>query len=116
MRFMLMMHAPHGKGGEYQIMSWKPEELQAHIKFMQDLNNDLLKQGALVSAEALAPPVAAKVVRAGKNGAPIVTDGPFPETKEFLVGYWIVDVDNAEHAYEIAARASTAPGPNGAPL
>jgi hypothetical protein len=46
----------------------------------------------------------------------MVTDGPFAETKEFLAGYWIVDCDSPERAYEIAARASAAPGPGGAPL
>ena len=55
-------------------------------------------------------------MRAGKDGAPAVTDGPFPEAKEFLAGYWIVEVDRAERAYEIAAKASTAPGPGGTPL
>jgi hypothetical protein len=45
-----------------------------------------------------------------------VTDGPFPEAKEFLIGFWIVDCDTAERAYEIAARASSAPGVNGEPL
>src|SRR3712207_7406463 len=58
------------------------------------------------SAEGLAPPGQARVVRAGKNGAPAVTDGPFPEAKEFLAGYWIVEVDRPERAYEIAAKAS----------
>src|SRR3712207_9182557 len=68
------------------------------------------------SAEGLAPPGQARVVRAGKNGAPAVTDGPFPEAKEFLAGYWIVEVDRPERAYEIAAKASAAPGPGGVPL
>jgi hypothetical protein len=45
-----------------------------------------------------------------------VTDGVFPEAKEFLAGFWIVDVESAERAYEIAAKASLAPGPGGAPL
>ena len=45
-------------------------------------------------------------MRAGKNGAPEVTDGPFAEAKEFLAGYWIVDVDTPERAYAIAAEAS----------
>jgi hypothetical protein len=54
-------------------------------------------------------------VRADKNGLP-VTDGVFPETKEFLAGYWIVDVDGPERAYAIAAQASMAPGPGGKPL
>ena len=51
---------------------------------------------------------------AGANGEPI-TDGVFPETKEFLLGYWIVDVASAERAYEIAGRLSMGPGPGGAP-
>jgi hypothetical protein len=45
-----------------------------------------------------------------------VTDGPFAETKEFLVGYWIVVVESEQRAFEIAARASTAPGPGAVPL
>ena len=63
----------------------------------------------------LAMPGEAKLVRAGAGGQP-VTDGPFPESKEFLAGYWIVEVDSAERAYAIAARISAAPGPGGAPL
>ena len=49
-------------------------------------------------------------------GAPVVTDGPFPEAKEFLAGYWIVDVESEERAIEIAAEASAAPGPGGKPI
>ena len=114
MKFMLMMHAPRGSG-EYQITQWKPEEFQAHIKFMKDLNAGLREAGELVGAEGLAPPGQARIVRAGE-GQPEVTDGPFAESKEFLVGYWIVDVENAERAYAIAGKASTAPGPGGKPL
>jgi hypothetical protein len=112
---MLMMHAPRGTG-DYQANTWSPDDLKAHIGFMHDLNNDLTKAGELVGAEGLAQPGEAKVVRAGKNGLPAVTDGPFPEAKEFLAGYWIVDVDRPERAYEIAARVSSAPGPGGKPL
>jgi hypothetical protein len=111
---MLMMHAPRGTG-DWQVASWSPEDLQAHIGFMHGLNADLTASGELVGAEGLAPPAEAKLVRAGKDGAP-VTDGPFAEAKEFLAGFWIVDVDRPERAYEIAARASSAPGPGGAPL
>lgn len=71
--------------------------------------------GELVSAEGLSGPDQAKLVRAGKEGVP-VTDGVFPESKEFLAGYWIVDVESAERAYQIAGEASAAPGPGGAPL
>ena len=86
MRFMLMMHAPRGNTGDYQVASWKPEELRAHIGFMHSLNQELTKNGELVDVQGLDTPGAARVVRAGKNGSPAVTDGPFPETKEFLAG------------------------------
>jgi hypothetical protein len=112
---MLMMHAPRGNG-DYQILGWSPEDFKAHIGFMRDFNRKLTEAGELVGAEGLAAPGEARVVRAGKNGAPVVTDGPFAEAKEFLVGYWIVEVDRPERAYEIAGAASAAPGPGGAPL
>jgi hypothetical protein len=115
MRYMLMMHAPRGTG-DWQVMNWSPEELKAHIGYMHDLNKDLTAAGELVDAQGLAGPGEARIVRAGKNGLPAVTDGPFPEAKEFLAGYWIVEVDRPERAHEIAARASSAPGPGGAPL
>ena len=115
MKFILMMHAPRGDGG-YAINKWKPEEFRAHIQFMKDLNKGLREAGELVSVEGLAPPGQARIVRTPGEGAPEVTDGPFAESKEFLVGYWIVDVDNAERAYAIAGKASTAPGPGGKPL
>jgi hypothetical protein len=115
MKFMLMMHAPRGTG-DYAIFNWKPEELQAHIQFMKNLNKDLREAGEFVAGEGLAPPGQARIVRAGKAGAPEVTDGPFAESKEFLAGYWIVDVETKERAYAIAGRASTAPGPGGTPM
>ena len=115
MKYMLMMHAPRGTG-EYQVNAWSADDFKAHIAFMQRLNRDLTASGELVGAEGLASPGEAKIVRAGKNGQPTVTDGPFAESKEFLAGYWIVDVDSTQRAYEIAATASSAPGPGGAPL
>lgn len=115
MKFMLMMHAPRGTG-EWNIAGWKPEEIKAHIDFMIRLHRELSEAGELVGAEGLAPPGEARIVRAGRNGAPVVTDGPYPEAKEFLAGYWIVEVDRPERAWEIAAKASTAPGPGGTPL
>ena len=115
MKYMLMMHAPRGTG-DYEVNKWSPEDLQAHIAFMHRFNKELGDAGELVGAEGLAAPGEARVVRAGKNGVPAVTDGPFPEAKEFLAGYWIVEVDKPERAYAIAAKASAAPGPGGAPL
>ena len=115
MRYMLMMNAPRGSG-EYQIGEWAPEDFKAHIAFMRNFNEELTESGEFVGGEGLAAPGEARVVRAGSNGAPVVTDGPFPEAKEFLAGYWIVEVDRPERAYEIAAKASAAPGPGGKPL
>lgn len=114
MKYMLMMHAPRGTG-DYQIGDWSPEDFQAHMAFMHGFNRELTEAGEWVDGQGLAAPGEAKLVRAGKDGAP-VTDGPFPEAKEFLAGFWIVEVDTPERAYEIAARASAAPGPGGAPL
>jgi len=116
MKYMLMMNVPRGETGEYQISSWKPEEVQAHMAYMHALNKGLKDTGEFVGAEGLTPPVQARIVRVGKDDAPVVTDGPFPEGKEFLVGYWIIQVDRPERAYEIAAKASSAPGPGGVPL
>jgi hypothetical protein len=116
MKYMLMMHAPRGKTGDYQVASWSKEDLSAHIAFMHRLNQELTAAGELVGAEGLDTPGQARIVRAGKGGQPAVTDGPYPEAKEFLAGYWIVQVDNTQRAYEIAAKASAAPGPGGVPL
>ena len=115
MKFMLMMHAPRSDGG-YAINDWKPEAFKAHIRFMVDLNKDLRDAGELVGVEGLAPPGQARIVRSKGDGAPEITDGPFAESKEFLAGYWIVDVESADRAYAIAGKASTAPGPDGKPL
>jgi hypothetical protein len=116
MKFMLMMNAPRGTTGDWDVSEWSPDDLKAHIGFMKRLNVDLKNAGELVAAEGLASPGQARIVRAGKGGAPEVTDGPFAESKEFLAGYWIVDVESPQQAYAIAARASAAPGPGGAPL
>ena len=113
MKYILMMN--HPGTGPYEIASWPKAAIKAHIEFMKELNGALAASGELVGAEGLAGPEPAKRVRAGKDGAPI-TDGVFPETKEFLAGWWIVDVESPERAYAIAAQASAAPGPGGAPL
>lgn len=115
MKFMLMMHVPGGQP-DYQINEWSPEDFKAHIAFMHDLNAELTAAGELAGGEGLAAPAEAKIVKAGKNGAPAITDGPFPESKEFLAGYWIVDVETPQRAHEIAAKVSSAPGPGGKPL
>jgi hypothetical protein len=112
MKYILMMNTMKAGHG---VPSWPKKDLQAHIAFMIGLNKELYERGELVSAEGLSFPDQAKLVRAGRDGLPI-TDGVFPESKEFLAGFWIIDVDSPERACDIAARISAAPGPEGAPL
>ena len=114
MRYMLMMHTPAGTG-DYQINDWSPEDFKSHIAFMHQLNQELTGAGEFVDVQGLAPPGQARLVRAGRDGKP-VTDGPFPEAKEFLAGFWLVDLDGPGRAWELAARISAAPGPGGKPL
>lgn len=113
MKYILMMNTM--KMGVDPFPGWSQEDIRNMIKFMIDFNKKLKASGELLSAEGLSFPDQAKLVRAGKNGEPI-TDGVFPESKEFLAGYWIVDVATPERAYEIAATASAAPGLRGEPL
>lgn len=115
MKFMLMMNAPRGNG-DWNVMKWAPEELKAHIEFMKNLNVQLKKEGAFVAGEGLAMPAEARLVRAKADGRPEVTDGPFAEAKEFLAGFWIIEVKSPEEAHAIAARISLAPGQGGKPL
>ena len=112
MKYILMMCG--AKAGVDSYRAWSKSDIQAHLAFLKRLNNELSESGELVTNEPLAAPEQAKLVRAGVDGAPI-TDGVFPEAKEFLLGYWIVDVETAERAYAIAARLSAGPGPGGIP-
>jgi len=112
MKYILMMNTMRAGTG---VPLWPRADLQAHIAFMHGLNRALREAGELVSAEGLSFPDQARLVRAGREGTP-VTDGVFPESKEFLAGFWIIDVDSPERAYAIAARVSAAPGPGGEPL
>ena len=114
-KYMLMMHAPRGNG-DWGVAQWTPGDVKAMVDYMKSLNGELKGRGELVSAEGLTPPAEARIVRAGTDRAPVVTDGPFAETKEFLAGFWIVECSTAERAYEIAALASLAPGPGGTPM
>jgi len=112
MKYILMMNAT--KDVFEWFSKWPKEDLQANSAFMQKFNKELQDEGVLVSTAGLAWPDQAKIVKAGPNGEPI-TDGVFPETKEFLAGFWIVDVESEEEAYKIAARVSLAPAPKGTP-
>jgi hypothetical protein len=115
MKYMLLINVPRGTEA-FQSDAWSAKDIETHMRYLAQLNGELERAGELAGLEALAPPVKARIVRAGDNGAPVVTDGPFPEAKEFLAGYWIVEVPSAQRAYDIAAKGSAAPGPGGEPL
>jgi hypothetical protein len=116
MKYMLLMQFSVAGADFPQIDSWSPDEIKAHLAFMDEVHRQLTESGELADARGLAMPDQARIVRASADGEPVVTEGPFPETKEFLAGYWIVDCENADRAVRIAAHVSTAPGPGGAPL
>jgi hypothetical protein len=112
MKYILLMSGT--KAGVDTYHAWSQKDIEAHMAVLGRINNELTESGEFMATQGLAEPGEAKVVRGEKNGMP-VTDGIFPESKEFLLGYWIVDVASAERAYAIAARISAAPGPGGAP-
>src|ERR1022692_3987872 len=97
MKYILMMTGT--KTGVDTYRAWSQKDIQTHFAHLTALNKDLTESGEFVTTEGLAMPHQAKVVRAGTNATPI-TDGVFPEAKEFLLGYWIVDVESPERAYE----------------
>ena len=116
MRYMLLQN--YGATGSDcpPMTQWTPADIKAHIEFQQALNAELLERGELVDAQGLAGPEQAKFVVSDGISAPVITDGPFPEAKELLAGYRIVDVESAERAVEIAAAISAAPGAKGVPI
>jgi hypothetical protein len=116
MKYILMMQFPLADWKTKRMELWPPQDAKAHMDFLRRFNRELNAAGEFVRTEGLGGPEQMKVVRAQKGGAPAVTDGPFPESKEVLAGYWIVDVETPQRAYELAARASAAPGPGGMPL
>jgi len=115
MRFMLMQTYGPTVSDSPPMTEWTAPRAQAHIAFQHELNARLTELGELIDAVGLAGPEAARIVTSD-GGTPVVTDGPFPETKELLAGYRLVDVESWDRALEIAAQVSAAPGPDGAPL
>ena len=98
------------------MYEWDPADVRAHIEFQHALNAELLERGEFVDAQGLADPDQAKFVVSDGTKPPKVIDGPYPESKELLAGYRLVDVDSLDRALEIAARSSASPGPGGVPI
>lgn len=113
MKFMVHMNV---KGGGYQMEGWSPEDIKRMVDFMHQLNADLKAAGQLVAAEGLVSPDQARLVTAKEDGSLSVTDGPFAESKEFIAGFWIINVKDADEAYKFAGKVSSCPGPGGKAL
>jgi hypothetical protein len=115
MKFLLLQNYPGTEGVE-PMANWPAEDAEAHLKFQNELNRRLTELGELVDVQSLTSPEMAKFVTSDGVAAPVVTDGPFPEFKELLAGYRIIDVESEARAIEIAAQVSAAPGPGGRPI
>jgi hypothetical protein len=113
MKFMVQMNV---KKGPYQMQGWSQDDVKRMVGFMNKTNAELKAEGQWVVGEGLVSPEEARLVTANQDGSPSVTDGPFAESKEFIAGFWIIDVKDADEAYRIAARISLCPGPGGKPL
>jgi hypothetical protein len=116
MKYMIMLYASQQ---QYDLMAgkptdapaWKPEDVAAMHEFMGRWNQELVESGEFVDAKGLAAPVHTRRIQGERNGVPVVTDGPYPETQEVLAGYTIVECDSFDRATELAARITKAPGP-----
>ena len=98
MKYMLLIYAND------ELMASFTDELQAKaIKDTNAVHEELRATGEFVGAYGMADQVMAKQVRV-TDGVPVVTDGPFLETKEFLASFEIVDCESLDRALEIAAR------------
>jgi hypothetical protein len=93
---------------------WTPEELTAHVQYMEDFAGRLEATGEFVDHRALSPQ--GTFVRSDGDGRPPVTDGPFAETKDLIAGWMIIDVETYERALELAGELSAAPGAGGKPV
>ncbi|MBW5422515.1 hypothetical protein GKQ77_13235 [Streptomyces sp. BG9H] len=119
MKYLVMVQ---GSQADYEAMAgkasenspaWSEQELQAMFAFMTEVSNDLAESGELIDGQGLTEPAQARFVSAGEDGRPVITDGPYGETKEVLAGYWLVDCESLERVTEIAARITQCPGPEG---
>ena len=111
MKYLIMMT----QSPDDPVQEWTADDVQASWAHMQEIHQEMAEAGELLAAEKLAGLEATKIVSGDGVNAPVVTDGVYPEAKELLAGFWMVDVSTEERAIEIAARTSAAPGPGGRP-
>jgi hypothetical protein len=113
-KFLLLVNMDGGNV-DTPMLEWDESDMKAHMDFLDAHLEGLRQSGELVEVQALTWPQHAKVVRATSISAPVLTDGPYAESKEVLAGYEMIDVESEERALQIAAELSSAPGPGGVP-
>jgi len=115
-KYLLLKHYRGGKApvNDVPMDKWTPEEIDAHVTYMQEFADRLSGSGEFVDGQALAPE--GVWVRYDGEGRPPVTDCPFAETKDLIAGWMVIDVDSYERAIELAGELSAAPGSGGRPL
>ena len=115
-RYLLLKHCRGAPAAvnDVPMDRWTPAEIDAHMAYMQDFAKRLSESGEFVDGQALAPEGA--FVRFDGEGRPPVTDGPFPETKDLIAGWYAIDVDSWDRAVELAGELSAAPGAGGEPI
>ena len=117
MKYLLLKHYRGGPAPakDWAPMDrWTPEEVDAHLRYMNDFADRLRESGEFVDAQALSDQGA--FVRSDGPGRAPVTDGPFAETKDLIAGWMVIDVESWDRALELAGRLSAAPGPGGEPI
>ena len=112
MKYLLIVNFEPGVA-HAPMEEWNPEEIEAHLDYYRVLNRELERNGELVQMEVLAGPDLGKIVTSDGLSAPVVTDGPFQEFKEWIAGFQMVDVESEARAIDIAAQVSAVPGPGG---
>jgi hypothetical protein len=83
--------------------TWTAEQQMEFGRAHYALGDELAAAGLLVAAEGLTDPSLSTTVQV-RDGQTLTTDGPFAESKEYLAGFYLVDVERLEDAVEIAAR------------
>lgn len=117
-KYLLLKHyngGPEPLPGCVPMSEWSANDITAHVAFQREVGRMLTENGELVDAQGVSPE-GAYVRYDGPDAPPVVTDGPFPETKELVAGWYLVDVDSQARAHEIAAHVSSAPGKDGEPI
>lgn len=98
MRYLLMIYGNDEDWTQHPI-----EDLQPIMDAHESFSSDLQKAGAFIAAEALRPSSSTTTVRL-KQGKPLLTDGPYIESKEQIGGFYLIDVANLDDALSWAKR------------